>query len=221
MRKQSYISFDDLYDATTSEDNDEVLIRLSQLHDKIDNLLKDIITNEFTSHFENVHLLGISGEETPVTFGFDVRIYHGLLKNADSNTKAVTAFYNNRETIRQNIQKRILPTISEDDLVAAEIDPDEWQIEGVEVFELDPTITTDLEFNLNATVEISIKILDLQTFSPDSGVEYLKARFDFLCENKSGNLDELRGWAEDIGVPDVYRRSADQLCGAIAKHYEF
>lgn len=227
MEKEGYLQAEILDDL---EDDSPIYALWTNIHILIRNIVNKI--PKLTQDFDIDSQLATGSN---FTFSVSVTIYDEKLYPSDSNlnddvgnTNAIKDFYRNREKIRTDLENAFIPSVKDSDLFDAGIDPDEYQIEGVEISELEPYILASSAgseekygtFRLFADFDVTIRILDLTQFE-SSGREYLKTRYHYLCKTRNTNIEELRAWADEIGIVDVDIRDSDELCELIGRHYRF
>lgn len=207
-------------------------------------LIESLVDHVFKLSHDNYQVTVQKGKGPRFVFSISVLIYEqrcsvpcsALCSFSKSeidheNTEAVENFYKDRDRIGAEFEHLIIPRIEKSYLLDARIDPREYQIEGIEVSQLEPYIRTAFDgvnlqnrkhggFELFADFDIIVQILDIRG-SMSSEKEYLAYRFEYLCRTRNANIEELEEWAEDIGVVDVHQIRSDRLCELIGQHYGF
>lgn len=77
----------------------------------------------------------------------------------------------------------------------------------------DPPVSCNVHF------DIVISIEDLEPYKVGKE-SYNKTKYEFICK-REGSLEELRKWAEVLGIPQFMGLTKKQLCDRIKIHFGF
>jgi hypothetical protein len=202
------------------------------LYHHIEQLLKNIIVQEFKTISQDFYLDNVSDTDNNVKFLCRLAVEDNYVVPNKSLTKYPYSEYTSQDFLKsflqiypialKNISKKMSP-ISDKKLNDAGLSEDQFIIQLISL-SIYPEVRVFQEESETALyvkeiyIELILNIEDITELQPD-GLQMLSIKYTNLCQDNSRySLNELTEWVESLGYKVGTKQ---QMCRIIKNHYNF
>lgn len=217
--------------------NNEDFNQIENMAGALKSLIENAIFPKFF-WFSNAQFYIDNEENVGNNIRFDIRVadYIDVFPSATVShtyydiTPFLTNYANNMQTTYDAITKEFSPTVKDNNLIAANLSPDQFLISlvdltmnihvGVNSYSDDPPLVA-----LEVLMKLTLTIEDISILDPGE-IGELAVRFNYLCNvapETATTMNELRNWVvavAHVSPTTAARMDKAQLCLILKTHYK-